>query len=158
MNGPTLAAAHPALRRPSAGTSLALLNRTTDEPIATRVELAVTRRDRRRGLLGRPRLDPGAALVLVPCVAVHTAFMRFAIDVVFVNRRGLAIHAVERLQPWRVAVAPGAYAVVELAAGSLARRDFRVGDRVCLLRTGDAGADEIFDFEQVDQCLEVRAS
>lgn len=138
--------------------AVGLLNRTTEGAIATRVELALTRRARRRGLLGRGRFDPGAALVLIPCIAVHTAFMRFAIDVVFVNRRGVAIHAVERMQPWRIAVAPGGYAVVELPAGSLARRDVRVGDRVCLVRTNAAGSAEEVDFEQVNECLNARAS
>jgi hypothetical protein len=135
-----------------------LLNRTTDAPIATRVELAVTRRARRRGLLGRARLAPGAALVLVPCVAVHTAFMRFPIDVVFVNRQGMAIRAVARLRPWRVAMAAGAYAVIELAAGSLARRDLKVGDRVCLVRTDRPGATQACELAQVDEWLNARAS
>ena len=130
-----------------------LVNQTTQRELATRVELAITRRDRRRGLLGRARLDPGVALVLLPCVAVHTAFMRFAIDVVFVNRLGCAIHIVERLKPWRMAVAAGGYGVIELAAGSLARRDLRVGDRVSLLRTHDGGAGVPLEIDQVKQCF-----
>ena len=134
--------------RPAPGT-LMLLNQTTGEPVATRVELAVTRRTRRRGLLGRARLEPGAALVLAPCVAVHTAFMQFAIDAAFVNRAGRVVHAVERMPPWRVAMAPGACAVIEMAAGALLRGDLRVGDTVRLVRTGAGGTDESFDFEQV---------
>jgi uncharacterized membrane protein (UPF0127 family) len=137
--------------RPVPGT-LMLLNQATREPVATRVEIAATRRTRRRGLLGRARLEPGAALVLAPCVAVHTAFMQFAIDVAFVTRAGRVVHAVERMPPWRMAMAPGAYAVIEMAAGSLMRGDLRVGDTVALVRTGAGGADETFDFEQVSAC------
>jgi uncharacterized membrane protein (UPF0127 family) len=138
----------------NASAAIELLNRTTNDRVAMHVELAVTRRQRRRGLLGRDRLHNGSALVLLPCVAVHTAFMRFAIDVVFVNRLGSVVHVVERLQPWRVALAPGAYGVIELAAGSLARQDLRVGDRLCLVRPGRGGADEQFEFEQVRACLD----
>ena len=136
-----------------AARTFTLVNQTTQRELATRVELAITRRDRRRGLLGRARLDPGVALVLLPCIAVHTAFMRFPIDVVFVDRRGCAVRIVERLQPWRLAVAAGGYGVIELAAGSLARHDLRVGDRVSLLRTDDRGAGVPLQIDQVKQCL-----
>src|SRR5262249_8660689 len=54
-----------------------LMNERTHEPVATALELAVTRRARRRGLLGRNGLDDSEALILAPCTAVHTAFMRF---------------------------------------------------------------------------------
>jgi uncharacterized protein len=137
----------------SSGHTFTLVNQTMECELATRVELAITRRDRRRGLLGRDRLDPGVALVLLPCIGVHTAFMRFPIDVVFVNRLGCAIHIVERLKPWRIAIAAGGYGVIELAGGSLARRDLRVGDRVALLRTNDAGAGVPLQIDQVKQCL-----
>jgi uncharacterized membrane protein (UPF0127 family) len=63
---------------------------------------------------------------------VHTAFMRFAIDIVFVDRQGYAIKIVRNLGPWRIAVAPRAHAVVELAAGSLAQVDVAIGDRLFL--------------------------
>lgn len=148
--------ARPVRPRPTPG-AIGLLNVTTDEPLAARIELAVTRRTRRRGLLGRYRLEPGSALVLVPCVAVHTAFMKFAIDVIFVSRLGRVVHVVERMQPWRASMAPGAYGVIELAAGSLARLDVRIGDRLCLVRAG-GHHDDVFDFEQVQQCLDARAS
>jgi uncharacterized membrane protein (UPF0127 family) len=107
-----------------------LVNERTDAPIATDVEVAETRADRRRGLLGRDRLDPSAALVLKPCVAVHTAFMRFAIDVAFLDRDGYAVKLVSDLVPWRLAGAARAHTVVELAAGSLRRHAVAIGDRL----------------------------
>jgi uncharacterized membrane protein (UPF0127 family) len=108
----------------------ALINRRTGTTIAADVEVAATRRSRRRGLLGRGALDPDAALVLTPCFAVHTAFMQFAIDVVFVDRRGGVVRIVRDLQPWRMASALRAHAVVELAAGTLRPDDLSVGDEV----------------------------
>jgi uncharacterized membrane protein (UPF0127 family) len=112
---------------------LVLVNESTNTPIAQQVELAVSRAERRRGLLGRPRLESGAALVLTPCFAVHTAWMQFAIDVVFVNRQGVAVRIVRSLSPWRIAIATSANAVIELPAGSVARCDLRTGDRVALV-------------------------
>jgi hypothetical protein len=106
-----------------------LVNARTGEPVATSVEIAATRATRRKGLLGRESLDPAAALVISPCFSVHTAFMRFAIDVVFVDRDG-TVRRVARLPPWRIAVHLGASAVVELASG--AARGLSVGDRVYL--------------------------
>jgi uncharacterized membrane protein (UPF0127 family) len=107
-----------------------IVNQRTGTPIATAVERAVTRSSRRRGLLGRDRLDPHCALILEPCTAVHTAFMRFAIDVVFIDRAGYALKIVRNVVPWRIAIAAGAHAVVEMAAGSIAPHELMVGDRL----------------------------
>jgi uncharacterized protein len=109
-----------------------LINRRTGTAIATAVEVAATRRTRNRGLLGRPSLDPATALVLTPCKAVHTAFMQFAIDVVFVDRAGGVVRIVRDLRPWRMAAALRAHAVVELAGGALRPHDLSVGDVVYL--------------------------
>ena len=106
-----------------------LVNARTGEPLATSVEIAATRATRRKGLLGRTSLDPSAALVISPCFSVHTAFMRFPIDVVFVDGDG-TVKRVAELPPWRIAVQFGATAVVELADGGA--RGLRVGDRVIL--------------------------
>ena len=103
--------------------------------IATSVERAVTRRSRRRGLLGRDRLDPSTAMVLEPCAAVHTAFMRFAIDVVFLDRNGYAVKLVSDVAPWRMTLAVGARTVVELPAGSLRRHGVALGDRLYVAPT-----------------------
>lgn len=109
-----------------------LINARSGEAIATDVELALTRTARRRGLLERDSLDPAAALVLSPCLAVHTAFMRFAIDVIFVDKAGCVTRIVKRMVPWRIAASFRAYATIELAAGALDRFDLTVGDRLIL--------------------------
>lgn len=56
--------------------------------LASRLEAAFDSRSRRRGLLGRAGLEAGAALVVAPCNAIHTFFMRFPIDLLFVTRDG----------------------------------------------------------------------
>jgi len=106
------------------------MNARTNRPVASVVELAATRAQRNRGLLGRNGLAPSTALILLQCFSVHTAFMRFSIDVVFIDRHGRAMKIVRDLRPWRIAMALRAHAVVELAAGGLS--DLAVGDRVYL--------------------------
>jgi uncharacterized membrane protein (UPF0127 family) len=107
-----------------------LVNTRTGMAVASLVEVAKTRADRRRGLLGRDALDVSAALLLTPCSAVHTVFMRFPIDVVFIDRDGHVKKIVRNLQPWRLAASPTAHAVVELAGG--VERDLIPGDRLYL--------------------------
>ncbi len=116
--------------------TLALVNQRTDEALANRVEVAVTRRDRRKGLLGRSGLEPASALIIAPCFSIHTMFMRFDIDVVFVDEDGRVVKVVRDMTPWRIAVDPTAHAVVELPAGSLRDRQVNVGDRLYLLEPG----------------------
>ena len=109
-----------------------LLVDRTRTAVATAVEVANTRKERRRGLLGRTFLGPAEGLVIAPCAAIHTAFMQFPIDVVFLDREGRALKVVHRLQPWRIAVSLKARSVVELAAGALERHPIEVGDRLFL--------------------------
>jgi hypothetical protein len=111
---------------------VALFNERTKEPIATKVEIAATRGSRRRGLLGRDHLDEASAMLLAPCAAVHTAGMRFPIDVVFVDRQGYAVKVVRNLRPWRIALSTSGRAVIEMAAGSLRWGQVVPGDRLFL--------------------------
>jgi uncharacterized membrane protein (UPF0127 family) len=112
---------------------MALVNQRTDESLADSVEVAVTRQARRKGLLGREAFASSSALILAPCAAIHTMFMRFDIDAVFVDDDGRAVKVVHGLTPWRIAVQPFAHAVVELPAGSLREHIVDVGDRLYLL-------------------------
>ena len=116
--------------------TLALVNQRTDEALADRVEVAVTRSERRKGLLGRSGLEPWSALIIAPCFSIHTMFMRFDIDAVFVDDDGRAVKVVQGMGPWRIAVQPFAHAVVELPAGSLRDRPVDVGDRLYLVNSG----------------------
>lgn len=97
-----------------------LINRRTARPLARSLEPAFDAKTRNRGLLGRAELTPDSAMILAPCSSIHTFFMRFPIDVAFVNRDGLVVRTVDALRPWRIAFALRAFAVVELPAGVLA--------------------------------------
>jgi hypothetical protein len=109
-----------------------LMNARTSRIVAKNVELADTRATRRKGLLGRDGLDAGAALIIIPCFSVHTAFMRFPIDVLFVDRAGTVVKVVRNLEAWRIAGAWGAHAAIELAAGAIPDGTVEAGDRLYL--------------------------
>lgn len=85
---------------------------------------------RMRGLLGRSGLDDGEGILLRPASSVHTFFMRFPIDVVFLDRDLSVLRVVPRLRPWRAVWKHGAAVVLELAAGECQARGVGVGDRL----------------------------
>ena len=85
---------------------------------------------RMRGLLGRASLPAGEGILLRPAGSVHTFFMRFPIDVVFLDRESVVVGIAPAVPPWRTAARRGAKAVVELAAGECDRVGLRVGDRL----------------------------
>jgi uncharacterized membrane protein (UPF0127 family) len=85
------------------------------------------------GLLGRASLAPGDGLVIEPCWSVHTCFMRFAIDVLFLDADGVVLRAVPALAPWRVASGGWkACRTVELPAGTIAREGLAAGVQIRL--------------------------
>jgi uncharacterized membrane protein (UPF0127 family) len=99
-----------------------------DGDVLATAEIAHTARGRRRGLLGRDSHD--GALVLRPCRHVHTAGMRFPIDVAFCDAEGVVLRTVT-LAPWRVSpyVHRSAF-VVEAEAGAFDRWHLHPGDRL----------------------------
>jgi uncharacterized protein len=117
-----------ALARSTAGAMI--VNECTGVPLATRVEAAFDSASRKKGLLGRDGLARRHAIVIAPSNAIHTFFMRFAIDVVFAAKDGTVVGLRKSLPAWRIAIAPRAYCAIELAAGSIARNSVAVGDRL----------------------------
>ena len=114
------------------GAASVLVNERTGSVVAAVLEAAVDSRSRRRGLLGRDALAEGHALVLAPCGAIHTCFMRFPIDVLFVARDGRVLKMVEQIGAWRVTASLRAFATIELPAGALRRAGLAAGDRVVI--------------------------
>jgi uncharacterized membrane protein (UPF0127 family) len=115
-----------------AGTAGALVLRREDDGqvLCERCIVADSVFRRLRGLLGRRSLSPGDGIVLRPGWSVHTVFMLFSIDVVFLDGNQVVIKVVRNLKPWRAATCRGARDVVELAAGEATRRRIQAGDRV----------------------------
>jgi uncharacterized membrane protein (UPF0127 family) len=89
-----------------------------------------------RGLLGRSALRSGEGLLIRPASSIHTFFMRFAIDVVFIDRAGIVVKIVAALRPWRLAASRGARCALELGAGEAEARGIRIGDQLRLSKDG----------------------
>jgi uncharacterized membrane protein (UPF0127 family) len=106
--------------------------RADETPVCERCVVAATAPTRLKGLLGRPRLTSEEGLLIRPTAAIHTCFMRFPIDVVFLDRELVVVDIVTNLRPWRVAARRGARAVLELAGGESRRRGLRTGERLRL--------------------------
>lgn len=109
------------------GDSLSVNATRLNAPPRLAIRLADGFFSRLRGLLFAPALQPGEGLLIRPCAAVHTVFMRTPIDVVFLDRRGVIRKIVPRLKPWRAAGYPGAWQTLELAAGEASRLGLQAG-------------------------------
>ncbi|MEM1058796.1 MAG: DUF192 domain-containing protein [Verrucomicrobiota bacterium] len=84
-----------------------------------------------RGLLGRRGLEPGDGLLITPCTSIHSMWMRFRFDAVFLSREGEVIHLIEDMAPWRCSpLVWKAQSVLEVPSGTAARTGTRLGDRL----------------------------
>ena len=106
-------------------------NLDTGSVVADRVAVADTRATRAVGLLSRDGLEPGEGLWIIPSRGVHTCWMRFPIDVIALDGRGVIIDCVVDMKPWRIRLPRrGTAGVLELRAGTLDESGTRVGHRI----------------------------
>jgi hypothetical protein len=117
-------------RRRRAVERLCVINCSRGTIVATQLERAVTSRARNRGLLGRDCLSAGEGLWIAPCQAVHTFFMRFAIDLIYIDRRGRIRKLRESVGPWRLSLCLTAHSILELPAGTIRSSCSRRGDQL----------------------------
>jgi uncharacterized membrane protein (UPF0127 family) len=103
-----------------------------DAVVCERCEIPESSFGRMRGLLGRTGLEPGTGMLIDAAPSVMTFFMRFPIDVVFLDRDRTIVRIVRALRPWRVAGARGAVAALELPAGRAAEAGLKDGDILAL--------------------------
>lgn len=107
-----------------------LKNHTNSQVLAQEVEEAKGFFSRLRGLLGRNAMTPSTALWLEPCDSIHTFFMRFSIDAIFVDRNLVVRKVVRNIKPWRLVTPVSmAHSVFELSAGATAEK-VREGDQL----------------------------
>jgi len=108
-----------------------LFNETKGTPLAHDVVVADRIFNRLKGLLGKKELKRGEALILKPCNSVHTFFMRFPIDVIFVGREDTIVGIQTDCKPWRLTpVYWRAHYAIEFPAGTLLESRTAVGDRI----------------------------
>lgn len=124
----------PLLRDGNDGQTIA--NARNGRVVADRLMTAFDSESRRTGLLKHDAMAEGSALIIAPSNAIHTFFMRFAIDVAFVAKDGVVLKIRTAMPAWRMAASLRAFAVVELPAGTLERSDVKPGDRLVVRRAG----------------------
>ena len=106
-----------------------LINATRDLTIAERTRLADNPWTSFKGLMGAPPLPPGHALLITPSSSIHTHFMRFALDVLYVNKDDVIVGIDRDLKPWRFGrFYKGVKYVVEMTAGGA--EGCAVGDKI----------------------------
>ncbi len=105
-----------------------LVSETSGKVLIGRLTVADTFWSRFVGLQFQRKLAAGDGLLLVPCSSVHTSFLRFPLDVVFLDRHGSVLAIRRNLRPWRMAWGPRkSHAVLEVPAGS---GDFQLGEQL----------------------------
>lgn len=105
-------------------------NRTRETLLADRAGAPATSRERRTGLLRHTSLAPGEGLWIAPCEAIHTVGMKFAIDVLFLNKKRKVLKIKKNMQRWRMAACLRAHSVLELPAGMADRTNTSIGDQL----------------------------
>jgi uncharacterized protein len=107
---------------------LRISNLTRNTVLANCMEVADSAAKRSKGLLGRERLAPGEGLWICPCEAVHTFWMRFPIDLVYLDRKNRIKKLVSALPPWRLSACLRAHSVLELPSGTIRETQTQPGD------------------------------
>ena len=107
---------------------IVILNKTRSTELANHADLAHGGGKRSKGLLGRAGLGPGEGMWIVPCEAVHTFFMKFAIDLVYLDRKLRVKKTRHAVGPWRFSACLSAHSVIELPAGTIRATQTECGD------------------------------
>ncbi|MGA2770923.1 MAG: DUF192 domain-containing protein [Bryobacteraceae bacterium] len=105
-------------------------NQTRNTVLAHAAEVADTSAKRRTGLLKHERLEPGEGLWIVPCESVHTFFMKFPIDLVYLDKHRKVRRARSAVRPWRLSACLLAHSVLELPAGTVEQSGTEAGDEL----------------------------
>jgi uncharacterized membrane protein (UPF0127 family) len=107
-------------------------NVTRNTELGASIQVAETSAERRSGLLKHHGLAPGEGLWIAPCEAVHTFFMKFAIDLVYLDRRHRVKKVRHAVKPWRLSACLAAHSVVELPAGVARSSGTAPGDEISI--------------------------
>ena len=105
-------------------------NSTSGTVIAERAQLASDPWSRFWGLMGRRDLPKGSGILIAPCSSIHMFFMRFPIDVVFLDRNDVVVKVVHSIRPWRLAMGGGGKKALELPAGTAQAIPISEGDQL----------------------------
>jgi hypothetical protein len=105
-----------------------ILNLTRGTRLADAAEIADSGPKRSKGLLGRKGLAPGGGMWILPCESVHTFWMQFPIDLVYLDRKHRVRKVRNSVPPWRLSSCLSAHSIIELPAGTIHRTQTEKGD------------------------------
>lgn len=110
-----------------------IYNSTQNKLLAEDVKLADNIISRTFGLIPKKNMLQDEGLIIKPCCSIHTFFMRFTIDVLFVDRRNQIVGMYENVKPWRILpIHLNSFYVIELASGSISSKNIQKGDIISL--------------------------
>lgn len=110
-----------------------IYNSTQNNLIADDIKVAENFFTRSIGLLSKKSLSGNEGLIIKPCCSIHTFFMKFDIDVLFVNKQNKIIALYENVKPWRILpIHLRSYYVIELPSGSIMNKNIQKNDIVAL--------------------------
>jgi uncharacterized membrane protein (UPF0127 family) len=105
-------------------------NLTRNTALADAADVADSSQTRRTGLLKHSSLEPGQGLWIVPCESVHSFWMKFTIDVLYLDRAKKVRKIYPNMKPWRASICLPAHSVLELPAGTIKRTGTARGDQL----------------------------
>ncbi len=110
-----------------------LVDSDTGRLVVARLEIARTLWEQSVGLMGRRGLHEDDGLLILRCNSIHTCFVKFKIDAVFLDAELRVVRVCPNLAPWRIA-GPicGAKSTLELPAGTVRQKQITVGQRLLL--------------------------
>jgi uncharacterized membrane protein (UPF0127 family) len=111
-------------------------NQTRDTVLGHSVDIADSSETRRVGLLKHERLEPGEGLWITPCESVHTFFMKFPIDLVYLDKNRKVRKVRHAVPPWRLSMCLAAHSILELPAGTAEQTGTSKGDILAFEKLG----------------------
>lgn len=115
-------------------------NQTRDTVLGDAVDIADSSEKRRVGLLKHEGLEPGQGLWITPCESVHTFFMKFPIDLIYIDKKRKVRKVRHAVPPWRLSMCLTAHSILELPAGTAQQTGTLKGD--------------VLNIEKLDQAID----
>jgi hypothetical protein len=108
-----------------------LVNKNTGKVLADNIISANNPLKRLKGLLGKKYLKNKQALHIIPCNSIHSCFMRFRFDAIFINKKNQIVYIIEKMPSWRISkICFSAYSVIEFPEGTVGETGTKIGDFV----------------------------
>lgn len=108
-----------------------VINQRSGQVIAENILYANSMYKRFIGLMGKNEINHNEGVFLTPCNSIHMMFMKFPLDIIFLDRKNKVIHITENIKPWQISrIVFKAQSVLEVMAGKARETDLQVGDKI----------------------------